>query len=121
MKNLFTPSTVRPAVSTQDRSFHQRRASRLARFFSGLALLGSFFSLASQTPGATVSQDPWKINGGMADFGTGGHHFGSPDNNGTITWDLSVVSGVLTAKATVSGRLYYDSLSGPGTARLVIQ
>jgi hypothetical protein len=121
MKNLFAPSTVDLAVSTEDRSFHQRCALRLTRLFLSLALLAGFFSLTSQAPGATVSQDPWKINGGKADFGTGSHHFGSPDNNGLITWDLSVINGLLIEKATVSGRLYYDSLSGAGTARLIIQ
>jgi len=121
MKNLFASSTVDLPTSAEGPSFHHRRAFGLTRFFTALALLGGFISLASQTPGATVSQDPWKINGGKADFGTGSHHFGSPDNNGVITWDLSVINGLLIAKATVSGRLYYDSLSGAGTARLIIQ
>jgi hypothetical protein len=62
------------------------------------------------------------INGGEADFGTGGHYLGSPSGPYTVTWDYSVTSGgVLVKTAHIHGYLYVDKLFGGGCARLKIQ
>ena len=81
----------------------------------------ALLTLSSEALGTVVSQTPYQINGGKSDFGNGSHLLGGPTSNGLVTWDLSVVNGVLTARATVTGRLYYDNLSGAGTAILRIE
>src|SRR5207247_2434348 len=72
----------------------------------------------------TVKTDQIMIDqvlpGGGADFGNGIHGTGHPFEFGHVKWEFSTVNGSLTAKATVSGTLYWDSLEGPGCARLSI-
>jgi hypothetical protein len=71
--------------------------------------------------GATAAIDKGTINGGEADFGTGGHYLGSPSGPYTVTWDYSVNSaGVLVKTAHIQGYLYVDKLFGGGCARLKI-
>jgi hypothetical protein len=84
-------------------------------------LAGVVLTLSSETFAATISNTPYKINGGKADFGSGFHFNGSPSDDAHVKWELSVVNGVTTAKATVTGTLYYDNSSGSGTARLRIE
>src|SRR6185369_3274154 len=52
--------------------------------------------------------DNVRLNGGSADFGSGGHNLGGA-GDGTVTWSLSTVNGSLAVGARVRGTLYWDA------------
>ena len=60
---------------------------------------------------------PVTINDGTADFGSGGHHFGHPDNPGQITF---VRNGDGTVTGGVDGILYWDAAFSSGCASMII-
>jgi hypothetical protein len=75
----------------------------------------------ARAQGLIVKNDPVLINGGTADFGSGGGHVvGTPTGSGFVTWEFSTINGSLVVNARVHGTLYLDSLD-PGCARLTIE
>src|ERR1700720_877160 len=80
----------------------------------GVATTLGVLSSVAQAQGLTVKMDEVKIDGGTADFGSGAHALGSPTGSGTVKWEFSTVNGSLTARATVSGTVYWDSLDSQG-------
>jgi hypothetical protein len=83
-----------------------------------LAIL-TFGGLNSQALATQVQNTPVRINGGVADFGSGNHSFGSPGGNGAVMFDYTSVNGQIVATARVTGTLYWDALAS-GCARLLI-
>jgi hypothetical protein len=91
-------------------------ASRLA--IIGLTLGG--LSAAARAQGIIVKTDQITINADMADFGSGLHLLGTPTGSGSVKWEYATVAGSLSAKATIQGTLYVDSLD-PYCSRLTIE
>jgi hypothetical protein len=80
----------------------------------------AFGAFSSPASAATAGIDKGIINGGSADFGSGGHYLGSPTQPYTVTWDYSVSGTSLIKTAHIQGYLYIDKLFGSGTARLKV-
>jgi hypothetical protein len=60
------------------------------------------------------------MDGGTADFGNPLHVTGHPGQFGHVMWCVSTVNGALSAKATVTGTLFWDSSDTGGCGRLVV-
>jgi hypothetical protein len=90
-----------------------------------LAIMIGAVNSAARAQSLTVKTDKVMIDlvlqGGGADFGNGFHGAGHPFDFGLVKWEFSTVNGSFTAKATVTGTLYWDSLEGPGCGRLFIK
>lgn len=76
--------------------------------------------LSSWVLAIQVQDTPVRINGGVADFGSGNHSLGSPQGNGSVTFEYTVVNQQIVATARVRGTLYWDALAS-GCARLIIE
>src|SRR5688572_18673531 len=77
--------------------------------------------LDSPAFGVVVQTYNRKLEGVRVDFGSGGHAFGTPTGNGTITFDYAISNGQLLVTARVVGTLYWDSLNSAGCGRLTIR
>jgi hypothetical protein len=98
---------------------HHRFIFNLATRFTIIGLSLGCLSAAVRGQGV-VKTDQITINGEQADFGSGLHLLGTPTGGGSVKWEYSTVNGSLSAKATVQGTLYVDSLD-PYCARLTIE
>jgi hypothetical protein len=98
-------------------AYHQSIPRLLIAATTAALTLGglNFPALATQVQNTSV-----KINGGVADFGSGTHSLGSPSGNGSVTFDYTSVNGQIVATARVTGTLYWDALAS-GCARLIIE
>ena len=102
------------------------KSFRITRRLGGILLalvaatvLGN--GLASATFAAVVQTNQRTINNGSADFGSGNHQFGGPQQNATITYDLANIAGLITPQGRVRGTLYWDAAFSSGCARLSIR
>ena len=94
----------------------------VTRLITATAVAIAFGGLkpAAWAQGLIVENDPVLINGGTADFGSGGAHAaGTPTGSGFVTWEFSTINGSFVATAHVHGTLYWDSVD-PGCARLTM-
>lgn len=98
-----------------------------ARAFKVLLVIGAtaLGAAGSETLAAflTVQNIPVQINGSLgnkADFGSGGHSGGLPTGSGNVKWEYDNAAACLTAKATVTGKVYLDDFFG-GQVRVTIQ
>ncbi len=67
----------------------------------------------------TMDTYRFRMQGGEADFGTGSHILGLPNDFGKVIWDARPSGGIIEKRARVVGKLYIDKLGG-GCARLEI-
>ena len=94
----------------------------LSRCFPAVAIMAMTLTALGSEAHATVVQTSYRtINAGSADFGSGHHSFGGPENNAAITYDWSTSTGQLVSTGVVRGTLYWDSLFSSGRARLTIK
>lgn len=97
----------------------RRRYSLLIAAAAAALVLGV---LTPAAEAVTVRTTYPKLNGGRADFGSGGHSFGAPDNGGVVTWAYTWnINDLIVAKARVTGTLYWDDAFSSGCARLTIR
>jgi hypothetical protein len=76
--------------------------------------------MAATADAATVGDGAFRIAGGVADFGSGNHSVGNPEEKASDTDDISVVNGQMVVSKRIRGTLYWDSLD-PGCARVTIR
>jgi hypothetical protein len=88
----------------------------------GLALVaGATLAAAPSANAAAAGTFAGRINGGVADFGSGLHALGAPTGDGTVAWDFSPTAdgSDLIVTARVRGTLYWDA-ADPGRARVIV-
>lgn len=90
-----------------------RRAAAAATLVIGIT------AMTAQSAQAVLRDTDYvHITYDKADFGDGIHLWGSPQENGVLTWDESS-NGVKTG--TLTGRVYWDDFTSGGCARVRIQ
>jgi hypothetical protein len=98
------------------------RNQPITRQFVRAAMVAMILTVvtAARAQAGVVQTSYVKVLGGVADFGSGTHLFGSPSGNAVVTYSLDASSGSLIVTGRVQGTFYWDSLD-PGCTFIDIE